>query len=52
MKQYQVTFTEDGEIESTVQLPAEPERKRVILVREATKAHAERAAERLYSLAK
>lgn len=52
MKQYQVTFTEDGEIESSVELPSETPRKRIVLVREATKARAERVAERLYSLAK
>lgn len=52
MNQYQVTFNADGTIDSTHVLPAEPEKKRVILVRETSLAKAQKAAKTLYSLAK
>lgn len=50
--QYQVTFNEEGEIETVIQLPAEANpRKRTIVVRAETQNQAEHAAEDLYSLA-
>jgi hypothetical protein len=48
---YQVTFDETGEVESTIQLPAEPAKRRVIIVREETPNKARQVAEKLYSLA-
>jgi len=49
--QYQVTFDEDGELESTILLPDEANpKKRVITVRAETENQAERIAEDLYSL--
>lgn len=51
--QYQVTFDEDGEIETVIQLPDETTPpKRSIVVRAESERKAERAAEDLYSLAK
>ena len=51
-KLFQVIFDAEGEIESTTELPAEPEKKRVLLVRAETEHQAESIAEDLYSLAK
>ncbi len=48
---YQVTFDDNGEIESAVQLPAEPTKRRVVQVREETLNKAKQVAAQLYSLA-
>lgn len=51
-KPYQVVFNPDGTVDSVAELPAEPEKKRVIVVRAETATQAEHMAEELYSLAK
>ena len=49
---YQVTFDEDGNVESTILLPEDSEpRKRVIRIREETANKARKVAEDLYSIA-
>lgn len=49
---YQVIYNSDGTLDSIVQLPTEPEKKRVIVVRASNEVRAEIAAKLLYSLAK
>ena len=48
---YQVQFDEDGEIVKVIQLPDEPARKRVIIVREETENKARKVAADLYTYA-
>lgn len=49
---YQVTFDENGDVESTILLPEDPApRRRTIRVREETQNKARKVAEDLYSLA-
>jgi hypothetical protein len=51
--QYQVTFDENGDVESAVKLPDDSSpKKRVVVVLESTKTKAIKAAERFYPLVK
>lgn len=51
MHKYQVTYNPDGTIADCLQLPDEPQKKRVIFVRAASVHEAKRTAQDLYSLA-
>jgi hypothetical protein len=51
-KLYQVTLDENGDAITALELPQEPAKNRVILVREDTANKAKRRAESLFSLAK
>lgn len=51
-KTYQVTLDENGDALEAIPLPDEPEKTRVITVRETSSNKAKRKAEELFSLAK